>query len=327
MHEHEPEMAADRLHPPINSKVAGSNHGKYQEADKPMFEDFEEKVVSTSQARIYLRLGGSGPPLLLLHGYPQNHVIWRRTAARLSRRFTLIVPDLRGYGQSQGPPPDPDHLMYSKRAMAADMVELMEMLGWNRFFIAGHDRGARVAYRLALDHPSRVLRAAFLDIIPTFNVWERIDRSTALKTYHWMFLSQPAPLPETLIGSDPDYYLLHLLDRWAGRRRMLTPDAVDEYLKHFRKPSVIQATCEDYRAGATVDYDHDAADREAGRLITCPSLIMWGRGYLKDKASSPLQVWKTWAGDVREIALDCGHFVAEEQPEECAAGLEDFFSG
>ena len=183
-----------------------------------------------------------------------------------------------------------------------------------------------MAYRLALDHPDRVVRLAVLDILPTFEVWQRMNNDAAMRSYHWLFLAQPAPLPERLIGLDPDFYLRHLLNRWAGSPEALDPAAVDEYSRHFRKPSVIAATCEDYRAGASVDLDHDRSDRAAGRRLSCPLLVLWGRQYLAGQAASPLDVWRPWAGDLREVALECGHFLAEEQPEACAAALREFFS-
>jgi haloacetate dehalogenase len=288
--------------------------------------DFEERRIPTGQAEIFLRTGGTGPPLLLLHGYPQSHVMWHAVAPRLRTHFTLVMPDLRGYGESTGPPPDPQHLGYSKRAMAGDMGAIMTALGHGQFLLAGHDRGGRVGYRLALDHPERVRRFAALDILPTLDVWERMDKDSALRTYHWLFLAQPAPLPERLIGRDPEFYLRHLLDRWAGRSDALDPAAVAEYVRHFRKPSVIEAGCEDYRAGATVDLEHDRADRAAGRQLRYPTLVVWARRYLATKAASPVAVWRAWGADVREVALDCGHFVAEEQPEACAVALREFFS-
>jgi haloacetate dehalogenase len=210
--------------------------------------------------------------------------------------------------------------------MAQDMAEIMTVLGYKQFLLAGHDRGGRVGYRLALDHPERVLRFAALDIVPTLEVWERMNKDVAMRTYHWLFLAQPAPLPERLIGHDPEFYLRHLLERWAGRRKAFTATAMAEYIRHFHKPSVIEATCEDYRAGVTVDLEHDRADRDAGRRLQCPTLVIWGKGFLSGQARSPLDVWRTWARDVREAALDCGHFVAEEQPEACATALRNFFS-
>jgi len=290
-----------------------------------MFEGFSEHRIAAQGAEIFALTGGEGPPLLLLHGYPQNHVMWHRVAPSLAAGFSLVIPDLRGYGDSTGPAPDAQHLSYSKRTMAADMIEVMTALGHSHFAIAGHDRGGRVAYRLALDHPERVVRLAALDILPTFEVWQRMNKDAAMRSYHWLFLAQPAPLPEHLIGLDPDFYLQHLLRRWAGSPDALDPAAVNEYARHFRKPSVIEATCEDYRAGESVDREHDRADRESGRLLSCPLLVLWGRRYLAGQAASPLDVWKSWADDVREVALECGHFLAEEQPEACATALQQFF--
>jgi haloacetate dehalogenase len=291
-----------------------------------MFEGFDEHWMATDEAEIYFRAGGKGPPLLLLHGYPQNHIIWHAIADRLGKCFSLIIPDLRGYGESKGPEPDPHHIGYSKRAMGAEMVELMSLLGHDRFLLAGHDRGGRVAYRLALDFPERVSKLAVIDIIPTFDVWEKMNKESALGTYHWLFLAQPAPMPEKLIGQNVEFYLRHLLSRWAGDVEALQPEAIAEYIRHFQKPSVIEATCEDYRSGATVDYEHDRSDIEAGRKITCPVLVLWAKKYLSSKSKSPLGVWRKWADDVREVAIDCGHFMVEEQPELCAEALLNFLS-
>ncbi len=290
-----------------------------------MLDWLEERRVVVGEAELYLRLGGTGPPLLLLHGYPQTHLAWHRVAPPLARDFTLVIPDLRGYGASTGPAPDPEHRNYSKRAMAEDMVALMAALGHHRFALAGHDRGGRVGFRLCLDHPERVARFAALDIVPTLDVWQAMDADTALSTYHWQFLAVPAPVPERLIGNDPDFYITHLLDRWAGRPEALDPEAVRAYLAQFHDPAVIAATCADYRAGASLDRAHDRADRDAGRKIACPLLVLWGRRYLSAKEAAPLETWRAWAEDAREVALDCGHFVAEEAPEACAAALRDFF--
>ena len=295
-----------------------------------MFDGFKEGTARLGGAEIYYRTGGSGPPLLLLHGYPQTHHAWHKVAPALAERFTLVLPDLRGYGRSRGPAPDaardPDHLAYSKRVMAADMVALMETLGHPRFALAGHDRGGRVGYRLCLDHPERVTKFAALDIIPTLENWERMNADNAIATYHWPFLAVPAPVPERLIGSDPDFYFSHLLERWAVYRERLDPLAVREYLAQFQDPYVIAATCEDYRAGAGIDRRHDAEDRAAGRKIACPVLVLWARGYLGPKASSPADIWRGWAADVSEAALECGHFVVEEEPEQAVSALLGFFS-
>lgn len=290
-----------------------------------MLDGFERRRIAFDGADIHLATGGDGPPLLLLHGYPQNHLIWHAVAPRLAERFTLVMPDLRGYGESTGPAPDADNVLYSKRTMAADMVAVMRALGHDRFGLAGHDRGGRVAYRLTLDHPDRVTRLAALDIVPTVDVWTAMDWKGALGGFHWPFLAQPAPLPERMIGADPDLFIGHLIERWAGDPAKLKPEVMAAYLKQFHKPEVIAATCADYRAGATTDMDHDRADREAGKKIGCPVLLVWGRGYLTAKTGSPLDSWRAWADDVREVPLDCGHFVAEEEPDACAAALIDFF--
>ena len=288
-----------------------------------MFAGFEQRRIATAGAEIALRIGGSGQPVLLLHGYPQTSAIWHAVAPRLAEHFTIVAPDLRGYGASSRPPSDPEHVRYSKRAMAQDMVEAMAALGHDRFDLVGHDRGGRVAYRLALDHPSCVRRLALLDIVPTAEQFDRADKDGAIGIFHWYFLAQPAPFPERLIGADPDYFLRTLCGRWAGRTDALAPEAMAEYLAAFRDPEVIRATCEDYRAGATVDYALDAADRAAGRRIDCPLLVLWGGS---GRRRQVLETWSLWATDLRGRALDCGHFLPEEAPEETAAELLAFFS-
>lgn len=291
-----------------------------------MLEGFSERRIDSGEAEIYLRTGGSGPPLLLLHGYPQTHVVWHRVAPRLAERFTLVLPDLRGYGRSRGPGPDPAHRNHSKRAMAADMVAVMRALGFERFGLAGHDRGARVGYRLCLDHPERVSRFASLDVIPTLDTWEAMGADAALGAYHWPFLAVPAPLPETLIGHDPGFYLRHLVARWAGRPEAIAPEALADYLACFAEPSVIAATCEDYRAGAGLDRAHDRADREAGRRLACPVLVLWGRDYPAEGEASPLAIWRRWAAEVTGEGLEgCGHFLPEEAPDRVADALAAFF--
>jgi haloacetate dehalogenase len=290
-----------------------------------VFDGFRDHRVTTGSAEIAMLIGGEGPPLLLLHGFPQNHVMWHLVAPQLARHFTVIVPDLRGYGYSRGPSPDPEHRNYSKRAMAIDMIGVMAGLGHQTFCVAGHDRGGRVAYRLALDHPTRVVRLAVLDILPTWEVWQMMNVEAALRSYHWLLLAQPAPLPEQLIGHDPEFYVRHLLDRWAGRPDALDPAAIAAYVQQFRQPSVIEAACEDYRAGATIDRADDDADRLDGSRISCPLLVLWGQRYLARQGPAPIDVWRAWARDVRDVALDCGHFLAEEEPERCADELLTFF--
>jgi haloacetate dehalogenase len=292
-----------------------------------MFEGFTHKRIATSGAEIAFVQGGKGPPLLLVHGYPQNHTIWHKVAPRLAERFTLVIPDLRGYGASSKPASDADHMPYSKRAMALDLVEVMKTQGFERFDIAGHDRGARVTYRLTLDNPDRVRRVAVLDIVPTLEQFERIDRNSARRAYHWFFLTQPAPFPETLIGKDPDYFLDHSLNSWCGTPGAFTPEALASYREAFRDPAAIHATCEDYRAGATCDCAFDEADRAAGRKITVPMLVLWGAPGGVGRSTAMLDIWKLWASDVRGEPIDCGHFIPEEAPEPLSERLLAFFGG
>ena len=291
-----------------------------------MFEGFETKRIATSGAEINLRVGGHGPPLLLLHGYPQTHAMWHRVAPQLAEQFTVVVPDLRGYGDSSKPPTTADHLPYSKREMAKDQVEVMAALGFDRFNLAGHDRGGRVAYRMALDHPARIERLATLDIVPTLEQFERMGVPGSMKSYHWYFLAQPAPFPERLIGGNPDYFLTHTLEGWCATEAAFAPDALAEYLRCFGEPETIHATCEDYRAGATVDCEFDAADREAGNKIACPMLALWGEAGRPHKRRDVVEIWQGWAEDVRGQGLPCGHFLPEEAPAETLAVLAEFFA-
>ena len=290
-----------------------------------MFEGFDARRVDVDGTSLHVRTAGRGPAVLLLHGYPQTHAMWHRVAPRLAERFTVVVPDLRGYGDSDKPAGDAEHRAYSKRVMAAEQVSLMRRLGHERFAVAGHDRGGRVAYRMALDHPERVSRLAVLDIVPTLTVFDAVDRRVATDTFHWFFLIQPYDFPERLIGADPGYFLRHLLARWSGDG--LAPfaaEALADYVRCFSEPATIHATCEDYRAGATVDYEADAAD-QGRRRIACPVLALWGaRGRVERR--DPRVVWRQWADDVEGAPLPCGHFVAEEQPEATAEALQRFFS-
>ena len=290
-----------------------------------MFEGFTTARVATAGAEIYLRQGGKGPPLLLLHGYPETHVMWHKIATVLARRFTVVCPDLRGYGDSSKPAGGADHAGYSKRAMAADQVEVMAKLGFPRFQAVGHDRGARVVHRLCLDHAERVTRAAVLDIIPTAVVYARTDKRLATYYFHWFFLIQPEDLPERLIGGAPDYYLMRLLRGWGRAESAFAEPALAEYRRCFRDPQTIHATCEDYRAGASIDLEHDAAD--AGKKIACPLLVLWGEKGVAGRLYDPLAIWRENAVDVTGRALPCGHFLPEEAPEETLAALEAFLAG
>ncbi len=289
-----------------------------------LFPGFSRYRIPTADTEIHLVLGGSGPPLLLLHGYPQTHVMWHRVAPALARDFTVICPDLRGYGDSGKPPSDAAHAAYSKRATAADMVHVMDRLGFPRFNLAGHDRGGRVAHRLALDHPARVEKMAVLDIIPTRRVFATVDKALATASYHWFFLIQPGALPETLIAGNPDFYIEWTLGKWSRGLAAFDPAALDEYKRCFRDPATIHATCEDYRAGASIDLEHDEAD--IATKITCPLLALWGGGPLT-KSAAVIEAWQERASDVRGQAIDCGHFLAEEKPEETIAALREFFRG
>ena len=295
-----------------------------------LYPGFETHRIKTSGAEIHCRIGGSGPPLVLLHGYPQTHVCWHKVAPELSRHCTLIIPDLRGYGSSSCPPStltdDPDHAVYSKRAMALDVKEVMAALGHTRFMVAGHDRGGRVAYRLALDHPEVVSRLIPIDILPTVEVWDGLRWRNAIGSYHWAFLAQPAPMPETLIAADPAYYVSHTIASWTGDKTLaaIAPGALEHYRAALMTPERIHAVCEDYRAGATFDYHADDVDRAAGRVMSCPTLFLWGSEYIGKSASNPVDVWRRWASDLTFAEIKSGHFLAEENPADVVAALLPF---
>lgn len=292
-----------------------------------MFDGFAVKDIETSGASIHLRVGGSGPPLLLLHGYPQTHVMWHRVAGQLARDFTVVVPDLRGYGDSSKPPGDDQHIAYSKREMARDQVLVMAALGFERFFLAGHDRGGRVAHRLALDHADSVKRLAVLDIVPTHKLYTNVTKAFATAYYHWFFLIQPYDIPERLIGADPDYYLRKKLELWSGgdASAVFSADAIAEYLRCFSDPAAIHASCEDYRAAATIDLVHDEGDLDV--KLVCPVLALWGEKGFMHKQYDVLDTWRERAVNVRGAPLPSGHFLAEEAPDETFAALHEFFDG
>ena len=290
-----------------------------------MFTGFQLTTIDTGEAAIRVRHGGSGPPLLLLHGIPQTHLMWHKIAPALARDFTVVATDLRGYGDSGKPPSTPDHAPYAMRALARDQVAVMRRLGFEPFCVAGHDRGARCAYRLALDHPERVRKLAVLDIVPAGEAFRRADAAFALGFWVWSFLAAPDGLPERLIGADPQLLLDHMLDSWSATPNAFPAAVRAEYLRAFRDPATLHAICEEYRAAATLDYRHDEADR-GRRRIGCPVLALWsGRGALA-AWYDPLAIWREWADDVRGHALDCGHFLPEEAPDETYAALRDFFT-
>ncbi|WP_417666665.1 alpha/beta fold hydrolase [Roseibium sp.] len=293
-----------------------------------LFPGFATQRISAGGTDIHMRIGGVGPPLLLIHGYPQSHAMWHRVAPELAKHHTLIIPDLPGYGQSSIPPLSANHAAYSKRSMAKILVSVMETLGHTRFAVVGHDRGGRVSYRMALDHPERIERIAVLDILPTLEYWQRIDRAFALKIYHWAFLAQPAPFPENMIANAPRAFLDHTLASWTGDKSLasFSEEALAHYHAFFEQSDRIAATCEDYRAGAAIDVDHDAADQEQGRKIKAPLLAVWGNMGIAQGAETPLDTWARWAEDLRGKGLDGGHFVAEENPGALLAELLPFMT-
>jgi haloacetate dehalogenase len=288
-----------------------------------LFPGFDRRRVGVGDVSINLVIGGDGPPVLLLHGYPQTLAMWHRVAPALARSFTVVATDLRGYGDSSKPPGDERHERYSKRAMAADQVSVMAALGFDRFAMVGHDRGGRVAHRLAIDHPGAVTAAAVLDIVPTRTVLRSVDRHVAAAYYHWFLLAQPDGLPERLVGNDPIYFLHRILGGLGTAPAAFAQAAVAEYERCF-DGATIHASCEDYRAAASIDLEHDDADVEAGRLVACPLLVLWGERGRMHGLFDVLATWEERAIHARGRALPCGHFLAEERPEETAAALLDF---
>jgi haloacetate dehalogenase len=295
-----------------------------------MFEGFTSHDVAVGDITVRAVVGGSGPPVLLLHGYPQTHAMWHLLAPELARTRTVVATDLRGYGDSSKPAGDAEHSRYSKRAMADDQIAVMRALGFDRFAVVGHDRGARVTHRMCLDHPASVSRAAVLDIVPTRHMFATADKAFGMTYYHWFFLAQPYDLPERLIGSDPEYYIRRKMAQWSAVSdvaEVFAADAFAEYLRCFSDPATIHASCEDYRAAATIDLEHDDAAVAAGRRIHCPLLVLWGAKGFIARQYDPLAVWRRYADDVTGTAVDSGHFLAEEAPEQTLAALEAFLRG
>ena len=290
-----------------------------------LFPGFRRATIDAEGVPVNLVTGGEGPPLLLLHGYPQTHALWHKMAPRLAQRFTIVAADLRGYGDSGKPATDTRHAPYAKRAMARDLVGAMHSLGHVRFFLAGHDRGGRVSHRLAADHPDAVARLAVLDISPTLAMYERTDMAFARAYWHWFFLIQPAPIPERLIGADPAFYLRRKMGDGAAGMTPFAPEAWAEYERCF-SPETIHASCEDYRAAATIDLEHDRADREAGRRLACPLLVLWGLHGVIEKCFTPLADWGAVASSVQGRALPAGHYLPEEVPDLVADEFERFFT-
>jgi len=260
-------------------------------------------------------VGGSGPPLLLLHGHPQTHAIWHRVAPRLAEHFTVVACDLRGYGESSKPQGETDHANYSKRAMAADMVAVMQSLGFATFRVLAHDRGARVAHRLALDHPQAVERMALLDIAPTLAMYEQTSDTFARAYWHWFFLIQPPPLPERLIEADPAAYVRDVMGKRSAGLAPFDPRALAEYQRCLALPGAAHGICEDYRAAATIDLEHDRFERDAGNRLALPLMVLWGEQGVVGRCFDPLAEWQRVAADVQGGALPCGHYIAEEAPD------------
>lgn len=287
--------------------------------------------VVTPHTTIFLRKQGHGPALLLLHGFPETHLMWRDVAPLLARHFTVVYPDLPGYGRSGCPESDADHTPYTKRAMAEDMVSMMEQLGFSRFSVAGHDRGGRVAYRMALDHPDRIQRLAVLDIVPIGEAWDRADRQLATSFWTWTLLSQPAPLPERLIAGAPEAIIEDAVTHWGSAGITFPPFIREAYTEPLRDPAHAHAICEEFRAAATADYEHDHDDLLYGRRISCPVLVLWSADNALDnlyyRDGGPLAIWRAWADDVQGQAIRGGHFFPEEAPEETAEVLKGFFAG
>ena len=285
-------------------------------------EGFEATRIKTPGAEINLVHGGAGKPLILMHGYPQTHMMWHRVAPRLAEEYHVICPDLRGYGDSSKPQSTPDHTPYSKREMAKDMVYVMKELGYQQFAAAGHDRGARVLHRMILDYPECVEKASVIDIAPTHHMFKTVDQEFATGYYHWFFLIQPNGLPERLIGADPEYYLTEKMGRWSAPESIFAPKAFAEYLRCFQNPDTVHASCEDYRAAASIDLEHDASDLH--RKIECPLLVLWGDKGLVHRKYEVLEVWRERASHVSGAALNCGHYLPEESPEQVLDELLPF---
>lgn len=291
-----------------------------------MFAGFQKQQRQANGVNISYRIGGSGPALLLLHGHPQTHVIWHKVAEQLAEVFTVVAADLRGYGDSDRPPADVEHSAYSKREMALDAVELMASLGFAQFRVLAHDRGARVAHRLVLDHPQAVRQMVLLDIAPTLSMYAQTDEAFARAYWHWFFLIRPAPLPESLIEANPELYLRSVMGSRSAGLEPFTDQAFAEYLRCLQRPGSARGICEDYRASAGIDLEHDRADIAAGSHLALPLLVLWGAEGTVGRCFDPLEEWQQVAKDVRGEALPCGHYIAEEVPELLLEKVLDFFA-
>jgi haloacetate dehalogenase len=286
--------------------------------------DIDYEVVNDS--KIAFAQIGSGSPLLLLHGFPETHFAWHKVAPELAKHFMLIIPDIPGYGDSTGPAIDARHEAYSKRNMSAVLIAFMQKLGFEKFYVAAHDRGARVAYRMALDHPEKILRLALLDIIPTGEIANRLTYESASQLGNWWFLSQPFPFPETLIQNNTEYFLNYILDSWSGSAKPIAEEARNEYLRCFKNQDVIRTICEEYRAGISIDVQHDREDQKEKRRIKGPLLVLWASDGFVTSFGDPLEIWKQWAEDVQGHQIISAHFLMEEVPAEIQNAFIKFFS-
>lgn len=289
-----------------------------------MFAGFDSRNLKANAIQIHCRIGGSGPPLLLLHGHPQTHIIWHKIAEDLAKRFTVVAADLRGYGDSDRPPRSPDAENYTKRVMATDQAELMRGLGFSRFSVVAHDRGARVAHRMAMDFPDVVQKMMLLDVAPTLAMYEQTNETFARVYWHWFFLIRPAPFPESIIEADPESYLEAIM---AGRSNGLKPfseEAMEEYLRCVSLPGSSTAICEDYRASAGVDLEHDRQDRQNQKKVTCPLRVLWGQEGAVGQCFNPLAEWRKVASEVTGAGLACGHYVPEEVPDLLLSEIVEF---
>lgn len=289
-----------------------------------MLDQFHKATAQLGDISIRYAMAGSGPALLLLHGYPQTHVMWHKIAPALAERFTVVASDMRAYGDSSKPQTDAHHSPYSKRAMGKDQVQLMKQLGFEEFLLAGHDRGGRVGHRMALDHPDAIQKLAVLDIAPTYTMYKTTDMEFAKAYYHWFFLIQPHDLPERMIGANPGYYLGKKFGQWGRDSSAFTPEALAEYHRCFTAET-IHASCEDYRASATIDLEHDQVDLDEGRKVQCPVLCLWGEKGFVGQKYDVIAEWKKWADQVDGKGLPCGHYLPEEAPDETLEELLNFF--
>jgi haloacetate dehalogenase len=291
-----------------------------------MFENFTKTTIKTSGAEIVTVKGGEGPPLLLMHGNPFNHLSWHKIAPRLAKEFTVVCTDLRGYGDSSKPAGGGDHSNYSFRAMAQDQIEVMETLGFTKFYAAGHDRGARVLHRMCLDHPTKVLKAGFMDMLPQHHLLNNVTRQWGKFSWHWFFMTQDYPTPETMMGADPEFFIRRKLSKTDQGTSFFGPEALQDYIRCIKNPAVIHAMCEDYRATFGIDLDMDTADYDAGRRVTTPSLILWGAKGGVGRNHNAAEIWSRYATNIVKTAtVPSGHYLQEECPDETYDVLSSFF--